>query len=134
MAMVEIPESELAWRFSRSSGPGGQHVNTTDSRVELTFDVANSTALSEAQRERALVGLASRLVEGRLTVTASQYRSQFRNREAARERLVLLLSKAVAPPGPKRRKTKPSRGAKQRRLNAKRQRGELKRLRRNPDD
>lgn len=129
---LEIPESELQWRFSRSSGPGGQHVNTTDSRVELTFDVVNSSVLSDVERRRALERLAERLVDGCLTVTASQYRSQYRNRQAARERLVQVLSKAVATPAPKRRPTKPSRGSQRRRLEAKRQRSELKKLRRDP--
>lgn len=133
-AMLEIPESELSWRFSRSSGPGGQHVNTTDSRVELTFDVARSTVLNQTQRDRALAALDSRLVDGRLTVAASQYRSQFRNREAARDRLTALVNRAIEPPGPKRRKTKPTKGSQQRRLDAKRRRGEVKRLRRGFDD
>jgi ribosome-associated protein len=124
-----VPAAELVERFSRSSGPGGQSVNTADSRVELEYDVAASAALSETQRTRALANLASRLVDGKLLVDASEHRSQHRNRVAARERLADLLRTALAPPPPPRRPTKPSRGARQRRLDAKRQRGETKALR-----
>jgi ribosome-associated protein len=131
---IEIPERELRWRFSRSSGPGGQSVNTADSRVELSFDVATSTALGPVQRSRALERLAGRLVDGVLTIAASEERSQLRNREAARERLARVLAEAVAPPPPKRRPTKPSRRAVERRLEAKRLRGRTKRLRRPGED
>jgi ribosome-associated protein len=131
---IEIPERELRWRFSRSSGPGGQSVNTADSRVELSFDVSSSTALGPVQRSRALERLAGRLVDGVLTIAASEERSQLRNREAARERLARLLAEAVAPPPPKRRPTKPSRRAVERRLEAKRLRGRTKRLRRPGED
>ncbi|MEW9529394.1 alternative ribosome rescue aminoacyl-tRNA hydrolase ArfB [Microbispora sp. NPDC049125] len=128
-----IPEAELGWRFSRSSGPGGQGVNTTDSRVELSFDVAATTALGPALKARAMERLASRLVDGVITIAASEHRSQLRNREAAEERLAALLREAVAPPPKKRRATKPSRGAVERRLTAKKRRSEVKRWRR-PDD
>jgi ribosome-associated protein len=131
---IEIPERELRWRFSRSSGPGGQSVNTADSRVELSFDVSTSSALGPVQRSRALERLAGRLVDGVLTIAASEERSQLRNREAARERLARLLAEAVAPPPPKRRPTKPSRRAVERRLEAKRLRGRTKRLRRPAED
>jgi ribosome-associated protein len=124
-----IPAVELEERFSRSSGPGGQSVNTADSRVELEYDVAGSTALSQTQRARALANLAARLVDGKLVIDASEHRSQHRNRVAARERLADLLRSALAPPPPPRRPTKPSRRARQRRLDAKRQRGETKALR-----
>ncbi|GAA0398333.1 alternative ribosome rescue aminoacyl-tRNA hydrolase ArfB [Microbispora corallina] len=130
---VVIPEAELGWRFSRSSGPGGQGVNTTDSRVELSFDVAATTALGPALKARALERLAPRLVDGVITVTASEFRSQLRNREAAELRLAGILRDAVAPPPKKRRPTKPSRGSVERRLAAKRQRSEVKRLRRGDD-
>ena len=131
---IEIPERELRWRFSRSSGPGGQSVNTADSRVELSFDVSTSTALGPVQRARALERLAGRLVGGVLTIAASEERSQLRNREAARERLARVLAEAVAPPPPKRRPTKPSLRAVDRRLEAKRLRGRTKRLRRPGED
>ena len=123
-----IPPDELSWRFSRSTGPGGQSVNTTDSRVELSYDLANSTALPAAQKERALRALAGRLAGGVLTVTASESRSQLRNREAAAERMSALLTDATGPPRP----TKPSRAARERRLADKRRTSETKRLRR-PD-
>lgn len=129
-----IPARELIWRFSRSSGPGGQSVNTTDSRVELRFDVARSPALSAAQRSRALARLDARLVDGMLSIVESTERSQLRNREAALRRLATLLGSALAPPPPRRRGTRPSRGSVQRRLSAKKQRGQTKRLRGSIDD
>ncbi|QVQ52616.1 aminoacyl-tRNA hydrolase [Spiractinospora alimapuensis] len=125
-----IPESDLSVRFSRASGPGGQGVNTTDSRVELSLDLAHTGALTEEQRDRALARLAGRLVNGVLTVSASEYRSQLRNRQAAEERVQDLLRDAVAPPPPPRKRTKPSRRAKQRRLDAKKRRSQVKHLRR----
>src|SRR5207244_12567417 len=124
-----IPDHELSWRFSRSSGPGGQGVNTTDSRVELSYDVQGSPALSDVHRARALERLGSRLVDGVLTVSASEHRSQLRNREAAQARLVETLPAAIAPPPRPRRATKPSRGVVERRLPAKRRRAASKRLR-----
>ena len=133
-AGVTIPESELAWRFSRSSGPGGQGVNTADSRVELVWDAAGSAALSPVQRERLLERLSGRLVGGVLTIAASEHRAQLRNREAARERLAAVVSDALRPPSPTRRATKPTRGAKERRLKAKQHRTDVKQLRRRPTD
>jgi ribosome-associated protein len=131
---VIVPESELRWRFSRSSGPGGQSVNTTDSRVELSFDVAGTTALSPPLKARAVERLASRLVDGVITVAASEHRSQWRNREAARARLVHLLRDAIAAPPRQRRPTRPSKGAVRRRLEDKQRRSETKRLRTRPTD
>ncbi|WP_336623363.1 alternative ribosome rescue aminoacyl-tRNA hydrolase ArfB [Nocardia mangyaensis] len=132
---LAIPASELRERFSRSSGPGGQHVNTTDSRVELSFDLANSPSVPESLRTRMLDRLAARLVNGVLTVAASEQRAQLQNRAAARERLASLLRDAAAAPPPARRATKPSRGAKERRIAAKKRRGVTKRNRRaSPDD
>ena len=110
-----IPADELSWRFSRSSGPGGQSVNTSDSRVELSYDVAASSALGTVLRERALAALADRLVNGVLTVSASEHRSQLRNREAAEQRLATILRRATAPPPRVRRATKPSRASVERR-------------------
>ena len=127
---VVIPAAELVERFSRSSGPGGQGVNTTDSRVELLFDPGASTAFSDAQRERILKRLAGRLVGGRLSLVASGERSQLRNREAARARLLDLLAEAILPPGPTRRATRPTRGSQMRRLESKKRRGEIKSARR----
>lgn len=131
---LTIPAAELAWRFSRSSGPGGQGVNTTDSRVELSFDVAGSPSLPGWLRARALRRLGPRLVSGRLVVLAAEERSQLRNREAARARLAGLLAAAVAPPAPARRPTRPSRAATERRVAGKKRRGQIKRLRGRPED
>jgi ribosome-associated protein len=132
-AGVSIPEHELEWRFSRSGGPGGQSVNTTDSRVELLFDLAGSPSVPEHLRARATGRLAHRLVGGRLNVTASEYRSQHRNREAARARLAEILERAFVAPPPKRRPTRPTRGSKERRLAGKKRRGDVKALRRRPE-
>jgi ribosome-associated protein len=131
---ISVPATELSWRFSRSSGPGGQSVNTTDSRVELSFDVARSSALSPSQRERALARLGNRAVDGVVTVVASEHRSQWRNRQAAAGRLSELLEAALAPPPKRRRPTRPSRGALARRRQAKERRSQTKRLRRRPGD
>jgi ribosome-associated protein len=130
-----IPAAELSWRFSRSSGPGGQGVNTTDSRVELSWDLAGSSLLPPALKERAADRLGSRLVQGVLTVTASEHRSQLRNREAAAARLGGLVASAIAPPPRVRRATRPSKGAVERRIAEKKRRGETKRNRRaSPND
>lgn len=133
-AGLTIPESELSWRFSRSSGPGGQGVNTADSRVELMWDAASSSSLSPVQRERLLERLSGRLVHGTLTIAASEHRAQLRNRDAARGRLASMIAEAIAPPAPTRRPTKPSRGSTERRLKAKQHRTDTKRLRRPPTD
>jgi ribosome-associated protein len=130
---ILVPERELRWRFSRSSGPGGQGVNTADSRVELRLDLTSTTALGPVQRARALERLADRLVDGSLVVVASEHRSQLRNREAALERLAAILAEAVAPPPPRRRPTTPGRAAVERRLADKRRRARTKRLRRSDD-
>jgi ribosome-associated protein len=129
-----IPPEDLSWRFSRSPGPGGQSVNTTESRVELSFDLAGTDVLPPALKERALRALAGRLTGGVITVTASEHRSQLRNREAAAERLSALLTEATAPPPPPRRPTRPSRAARERRLAEKQRRSEVKRLRRPTDE
>ncbi|MFF8290852.1 alternative ribosome rescue aminoacyl-tRNA hydrolase ArfB [Streptomyces sp. NPDC016309] len=130
---VSLPEAELMWRFSRSSGPGGQHVNTSDSQVELRFDLARTEALPPVWKQRALERLASRLVGGVLTVRASEHRSQWRNRETAALRMASLLAEATAPPPRARRATKVPRGINERRLREKKQRGETKRGRSSRD-
>jgi len=127
---LTIPAAELSWRFSRSGGPGGQGVNTTDSRVELSWDLAGSEVLPPALRERAVERLRNRLVNGVLTVTASEHRSQLRNREAAAARLAGIVAGAIAPPPRGRRPTRPSRRAVERRIAEKKRRGEIKRNRR----
>jgi ribosome-associated protein len=126
---VVVPESELQWRFSRSSGPGGQSVNTSDTRVELSFDVARTTALGRTLKARALERLSDRLVDGVLTVAASSQRSQWQNRLAAEERLREVLAEAVAPPPRPRVPTRPSRRAVQRRIDAKKRRSVTKKQR-----
>lgn len=124
---VVLPDAELMWRFSRSSGPGGQHVNTSDSQVELRFDLANTRALPETWKARALDRLAARLVDGVVTVRASEHRSQWRNREMAATRLASLLAEATAPPPRPRRPTKIPRGINERRLRNKKARSDIKR-------
>ena len=126
---VSIPGGELSWRFSRSSGPGGQGVNTTDSRIELSLDLRTATGFTPQQRARVLDRLAPRLVDGVLTIAASEFRSQLRNRRAARDRMAALLAEALAPPPPSRRATKPSKGAVARRLEDKARRSRVKKLR-----
>ena len=129
-----IPAEELTWRFSRSPGPGGQSVNTADTRVELGYDLAASDALPPVLKDRALRALAGRLVNGVITVVSSENRSQLRNREAAAARLSQLLTEATAPPAPPRRPTKPTRGSVERRLAAKQRRDQTKRLRRSTEE
>ncbi|MEV4902927.1 alternative ribosome rescue aminoacyl-tRNA hydrolase ArfB [Citricoccus sp. NPDC055426] len=128
---LTVPAAELVEQFSRSSGPGGQGVNTTDSRVQLSLDLGTTSALDDSQRERALAALAGRLTGTVLTIDASEERSQRRNRAAARQRLAELLREAVIPPIP-RKATRPTRGSKRRRLEGKRQRSEIKQYRRRP--
>jgi len=130
---ITIPPEELSWRFSRSPGPGGQSVNTSDTRAELSFNLAQSAALPPAAKERALRALEGRLNGGVLTVTAAENRSQLRNREAAAARMSGLLTAATAPPR-LRRPTRPTRASKERRLAAKQRRSQTKRLRRSTDD
>ncbi|MFE2358496.1 alternative ribosome rescue aminoacyl-tRNA hydrolase ArfB [Streptomyces parvulus] len=124
---VALPEAELVWRFSRSSGPGGQHVNTTDTAVELRFDLARTDALPEVWKRRALERLAGRLSDGVISVRASEHRSQWRNRESAAVRLAALLAEATAPPPKQRRPTRIPRGINERRLREKKQRSQTKR-------
>lgn len=127
-----VPAAELEERFTRASGPGGQGVNTTDSRVELWWDPSTSTVLTDTQRERAETGLRAYLVRGRVRVVAAEHRSQRRNRKAARQRLAELLREALAPPPPPRRATRPTRGSQRRRLDAKRRRSQIKAARARP--
>lgn len=124
-----VSDAELTWRFSRSSGPGGQNVNTTDTRVQLSFDLAGSDAFPDVLKQRMLTRLGERVV-----VVAAEHRSQLRNRRAAEDRLAELLEEAMKPSPAPRIPTKPSKGSKQRRIHQKKQRGEIKRLRRRPED
>ena len=133
-ARLTIPAAELQWRFSRSSGPGGQHVNTSDSRVQLTWSVAESAALTDDQRERLLQRLAQRLVSGAITVTVSQERSQLRNRETALAKLADVVAAGLAPDAAPRRPTRRTRGSDRRRLTAKNERSATKQQRRRPTE
>jgi ribosome-associated protein len=125
-AALRIPATQLCWRFSRSSGPGGQNVNSTDSRVELMFDLAATEVLGPALKARALRRLEPRLQAGCIVVSASEHRSQWQNRMAAQRRLVELLQEAIKPPPPPRRPTQPTRGSVERRLAAKLRRSAIK--------
>ena len=129
---VVVDEAELRWRFSRASGPGGQGVNTTDSRVELSWDLGASPALDDDLKERALERLGTRLVDGVVTVVATEHRSQLRNREAAHARMTALLDDALRPPAAPRRPTRASRASRARRAAAERHRRDIKALRRRP--
>ena len=129
---VVIAAADLTERFAKASGPGGQGVNTTDSKVQLSLDIAACASLTDAQRRRALTNLEHRLDGTVLTVAASSQRSQIRNRAEARERLAALLREALAPPPPPRRKTRPTRGSVRRRREAKKRRSELKSTRKRP--
>ncbi len=129
---VSVPEAELELRAARSSGPGGQSVNTTDSKVELRWDVASSGALTPAQRERVMDRLSSRLTtDGVLILFGSEHKSQHRNREAVIARFQSIVDEALTPPKARRR-TRPTRGSKERRLTSKKRRGEIKKLRKPP--
>lgn len=135
MAPPRIPEEELQESFIRASGPGGQNVNKLSTAVELRFDVRASPSLSERVRERLMALAGSRLTnEGVLIIRAERFRTQDRNRQDARERLQALLAEAAAPPPPPRRATKPSRGAKERRLTGKAVRSGIKKMRGRPGD
>ncbi|MEV6522731.1 alternative ribosome rescue aminoacyl-tRNA hydrolase ArfB [Longispora sp. NPDC051575] len=127
---VALPRAELQWKFSRSGGPGGQSVNTADSKAELRFDLVNSTAIPEYLKARALDRLGDRLLDGVLVIVASEQRSQLQNRRAAEARLVNLLADALAPPAAPRRPTRIPRGAVQARLRNKKARADIKKGRR----
>lgn len=129
-----VPAADLVERFSRATGPGGQGVNTTDSRVQLSLDLAATAALDPDQRRMALAALSHRLAGTVVTVDAAEHRSQRRNRTAARERLADLLGDALAPPPAPRRPTRPTKGSQRRRLEAKRHRAQIKAGRARPTD
>lgn len=128
-ARVTIPGAELEYTTSRASGPGGQHVNTTDTRVQLRWNVVATTALGEVQRQRVLTALAARLTaDGDLLLACATHRSQRRNREEAALRLADLVRRALVPPRP-RRPTRPTASSRQKRLEGKRRHGAVKRAR-----
>lgn len=132
-ADIVIPGDELLWTFSTSGGPGGQHANRSNTRAELRFDLPASTSIPDHLRSRMLAAVGERLVGGMIVVVADDSRSQWRNRQIARKRLADLLNEAARPPSPPRRRTRPSRAARQRRLDSKRRRSQTKRMRRKPE-
>ncbi|MDT5025797.1 MAG: ribosome-associated protein [Micromonosporaceae bacterium] len=131
---VSIPAAELSWKFSHSGGPGGQGVNTADSKVELRFNLAATTSIPQHLKDRALQRLDARLVDGTLIVTSSAHRNQLDNRRVAAAKLAVLLSRAIAPSPPQRRATRPSLRSVQARLDTKRRHGRLKQNRRDLED
>jgi ribosome-associated protein len=130
---IVIRGHELVERFDPSGGPGGQHANRTSTRVELSFDLESSTSIPPEIKRRALERLADRFTDGVVTVTSADTRSQWRNRRIARTRLVDLLAAAVTAPPPPRRPTRPTAASRRQRLDQKRLRAEVKRLRRRPE-
>ena len=125
-AAVVIPAAELQWRFSRSSGPGGQNVNKVETAVELGLDLEGTSAIGPFQKQRLLERLGSRCVAGCLRVAVSEHRSQYQNRELAMQRLGDLLREGLKPPPKLRKPTKPTRGSVKRRVEAKKQRSQVK--------
>ena len=128
-AAVVIPAAELQWRFSRSSGPGGQNVNKVETAVELGFDLEGTSAIGPFQKQRLLERLGSRCVAGWLRVAVSDHRSQYQNRQLALARLGDLLREGLKPPPKLRKPTKPTRGAVKRRVDAKKQKSQVKQAR-----
>jgi len=128
-AAVVIPAAELQWRFSRSSGPGGQNVNKVETAVELGFDLEGTGAIGPFQKQRLLERLGSRCVAGCLRVAVSEHRSQYQNRQLAMQRLGDLLREGLKPPPKLRKPTKPTRGAVKRRVDAKKQKSQIKQAR-----
>jgi len=129
-SQLRLPQSEVQYRFARSSGPGGQHVNKTETQVELLFDVAHSTSLTEPQRQRLLTKLKNLIdQEGVLHLAAQSERSQLRNREVVTERFQSVMAAALHEPK-KRRPTRPTSASKTRRIESKKRRGQIKQLRR----
>jgi ribosome-associated protein len=131
-AAVVIPAAELQWRFSRSSGPGGQNVNKVETAVELGLDLEGTSAIGPFQKQRLLERLGSRCVAGCLRVAVSDHRSQYQNRELAMQRLGDLLREGLKPPPKLRKPTKPTRGAVKRRVEAKKQKSQVKQARQRP--
>lgn len=132
-AMPDIPDDELEWRFSTTGGPGGQHANRSATRAELRFDITRSRAFDSSSKDRMLNRLGDRAPSGVVTIVADDTRSQWRNRQIARARLNDLLDEALRPLPPPRRKSHPSRAARERRLFDKRARSRRKQQRRRPD-
>ena len=133
-ADLVIPSAELRWRFDPSGGPGGQHANKSATRVELAFDIGSSAVFDESLRTRLLGNLRESVTDGVISIQVGESRSQWRNRQIARRKLVQMIAEALRPPPPRRRATQPTRASRERRLTDKRHRSETKRMRRNPRD
>ena len=134
MTNLEIPANEIQWRFSRSSGSGGQNVNKTDSRVEIVFNVFDSKALSPYQKHRILIQNDVKLTNGCICIAVQDKRSQYQNRQLALSRLSSTLRDLLKSPPKKRRETIPSRSSQRKRVDSKKKRGELKRNRQSKID
>ena len=131
---LEIPANEIKWRFSRSSGSGGQNVNKTDSRVEIRFDVSESKALTPYQKHRIRSHDKTKLVKGCICIAVQENRTQYQNRQLALDRLAATLRNLLKPPPQKRRETIPTRSSQRKRIESKKKRGALKKNRRSTTD
>ena len=131
---LEIPANEIEWRFSRSSGAGGQNVNKTDSRVEIVFNVSESQTLTPFQKYRISIQNEIKLINGCICIAVQDKRTQYQNRQLALSRLALILRELLKPPPKKRKETVPTRSSQRKRLESKKKRGELKRNRQSKID
>ena len=127
--VLVIPSSELHWRFSRSSGSGGQNINKTDTRVNLSFNIEKSKALTSYQKHQITKQLSDQIVNATITVITQEHRTQYKNRKLALMRLGILLEKALEPPPKARKTTKPTKSSQRRRVNSKKKHGEKKQSR-----
>ena len=127
--VLVIPSNELHWRFSRSSGSGGQNINKTDTRVNLSFNIKNSKALTSYQKHQVTRQLNDKLVNSTITVITQEHRTQYKNRKLALMRLGILLGKALEPPPKARKATKPKKSSQRRRINSKKKHGKKKQSR-----
>ena len=131
---LEIPFNEIQWRFSRSSGAGGQNVNKTDSRVEIVFNVFESKTLTPYQKHRISIQAEIKLINGCICIAVQDKRTQYQNRQLALSRLASILRELLKPPSKKRRETKPTRSSQRKRVESKKKRGELKKSRQSKID
>ena len=131
---LEIPANEIQWRFSRSSGAGGQNVNKTDTRVEIVFNISDSKTLTPYHKNRILIQDRIKLINGCICIAVQDKRSQYQNRQLALIRLASTLRELLKPPPKKRRETTPTRSSKRKRVESKKKRGELKKSRQSKID
>ena len=127
--VLVIPSNELHWRFSRSSGSGGQNINKTDTRVNLSFNIEKSKALTSYQKHQITKQLSDQIVNATITVITQEHRTQYKNRKLALMRLGILLGKALEPPPKARKTTKPTKSSQRRRVNSKKKHGRKKQSR-----